>query len=146
MPGFCDGCSQPFDISHALDCKKGGLVSARHNESRDLNIELLKLTGLTQITKEPIVRESNSDGEGALRVDWGVRGFWDFQREALFDIRILNADAPSYLSNSLASIFDSACVEKRKKSTVQLQRIDGHLSLLSSALVKLYLTMKWWFI
>ena len=115
MPGFCDGCSQPFDISHALDCKKGGLVIARHNESRDLNIELLKLSGLTQITKEPIVKESNSDGEGALRVDWGVRGFWDFQREALFDIRILNADAPSYLSNSLASIFDSARVEKKTK-------------------------------
>ena len=115
MPGFCDGCSQPFDISHALDCKKGGLVIARHNESRDLNIELLKLSGLTQITKEPILSESNSDGEGALRVDWGVRGFWDFQREALFDIRILNADAPSYLSNSLASIFDSARVEKKTK-------------------------------
>ena len=37
-----------------LIVKKGGLVIARHNESRDLNIELLKLTGLTQITKEPI--------------------------------------------------------------------------------------------
>ena len=49
------------------------------------------------------------------RVDWGVRGFWDFQREVLFDIRILNADAPSYLSNSLASIFDSARVEKKTK-------------------------------
>ena len=58
-------------------------------------VELLKLTGLTHITKEPILRESNIDGEGTLRVDWGVRGFWDFQREALFDIRILNADALS---------------------------------------------------
>ena len=48
---------------------KGGLVIARHNEFRDMNIELLKLAGLTWITKEPILRESNSAGEGAFRVD-----------------------------------------------------------------------------
>ena len=23
IQGFCNGCSQPFDISHALDCKMG---------------------------------------------------------------------------------------------------------------------------
>jgi hypothetical protein len=28
MNGFCDGCSQPFDVSHALDCKMAGLVGA----------------------------------------------------------------------------------------------------------------------
>ena len=119
MPRFCDGCSQPFEISHALDCKNGGLVSDY---------------------ERTILRESNSDGESALRVDWGVRSFCNFQREALFDMRVLNADA-SYLSNSLASIVDSAHVEN-KTSTVQLQRMDGYLSHLSSALVKLYSTMK----
>ena len=32
---YCDGCQALFLISHALDCKKGGLVTARHNEFRD---------------------------------------------------------------------------------------------------------------
>ena len=31
----CDGCQAKFSIRHALDCKKGGLVTSRHNELRD---------------------------------------------------------------------------------------------------------------
>jgi len=115
MHGFCDGCSSPFDVNHALNCKKGGLVVARHNESRDLNIDLLKMTGLSQLTREPILKESDSDGKGGLRLDWGVRGFWEFQREALFDIRIINADATSYCTSLIQSLFDDARNEKRSK-------------------------------
>ena len=35
LPSHCDGCQAKFSISHALDCKKGGLVTARHNKLRD---------------------------------------------------------------------------------------------------------------
>ena len=35
LPAHCDGCDAKFTISHALDCKKGGLVTARHNELCD---------------------------------------------------------------------------------------------------------------
>ena len=35
LPLQCDGCDAKFTIRHALDCKKGGLVTARHNELRD---------------------------------------------------------------------------------------------------------------
>ena len=31
----CNGCQQDFDLQHALSCKKGGLVTLRHNEIRD---------------------------------------------------------------------------------------------------------------
>ena len=31
----CDGCQAKFSISHALDCKNGGLVIARHNDLCD---------------------------------------------------------------------------------------------------------------
>ena len=118
MQGFCDGCSKPFDITHALDCKRGGLVGARHNESRDLNLDLIHLTGLTQTVKEPVLKEPGPDGLGGLRVDWGVRGFWEFQREALFDIRIINADAPSYSTLSLESLFNKHRDEKKVKYNV----------------------------
>ena len=35
LPTHCDGCEARFTISHTLECKKGGLVTARHNELCD---------------------------------------------------------------------------------------------------------------
>ena len=35
LPTYCDGCNNKFTIFHTLDCNRGGLVTARHNELRD---------------------------------------------------------------------------------------------------------------
>ena len=40
LPKYCDGCEARFSISHALDCKKGGLVTARYNELCDVVADL----------------------------------------------------------------------------------------------------------
>ena len=32
LPKFCDGCNSAFSICHALDYKKGGVVTAHHSE------------------------------------------------------------------------------------------------------------------
>ena len=88
LPSACDGCGENFDLNHALNCKKGGLVTARHNEARDLNCDLCALAGLAQVTSEPILQESTGDDTKGLRADWSVRGFWEHQRVALFDISL----------------------------------------------------------
>ena len=31
----CDGCGADFIICHALDCKRGNLITARYNDLRD---------------------------------------------------------------------------------------------------------------
>ena len=35
LPDHCDCCGSALSICHALDCKRGGLVTARHNELCD---------------------------------------------------------------------------------------------------------------
>ena len=64
LPSTCDADGENFTVCHALNCKKGGSVTFRHNELRDLNIELVKSAGFTQTVKEPIIKETDKKGEG----------------------------------------------------------------------------------
>ncbi|KAL1454815.1 hypothetical protein WDU94_008949 [Cyamophila willieti] len=91
-------------------CKTGGLITRRHNEVRDLLGELCE-KAWGNVTKEPLVIE---DGPG-LRGDLSVRGVWEAQREALFDIRVTDTDAPSYTSRSVMSVLRRAEEEKKEK-------------------------------
>ena len=40
LPSKC-ACGGNFDVCHALSCKKGGFVTQRHNEIRDITADLL---------------------------------------------------------------------------------------------------------
>ena len=46
---YCDGFQTKFSISHALACKKGGLVTARHNELRDGVVDLVGAAGCSLV-------------------------------------------------------------------------------------------------
>ena len=35
LPEYCDGCGEVFSVEHGLNCKKGGLVNARHEDVAD---------------------------------------------------------------------------------------------------------------
>ena len=77
MPSSCDADGESFDLNHALNCPQGGLVYGRHNEIQDLNCHLFELAGLIikQITSEPILCESDVNGENGLQADWGLEVF-----------------------------------------------------------------------
>ena len=75
----------------------------------------MQKSGFTQITEEPILKESSADGDDGLRVDWSARGFWESQREALFDCCILNADAPSHTGTPLETILAASRNFKKRK-------------------------------
>lgn len=111
MPKSCDGCGcDEFNVDHALCCKKGGLITRRHNEIRDLFCDLCQ-HAWGNVVKEPII----SEGDFGLRGDLSCRGVWDAQKEALFDIRVVDTDAPSYISRPVTSVLKSAEDEKIRK-------------------------------
>ena len=52
LPHYCDGCNAKLSIFHALDCKRDGLVTVRHNELWDGVAELdgKEFTPITCVT------------------------------------------------------------------------------------------------
>ena len=56
LPKFCDRYNSTFYIFHAIDCKKGVLVTARHNEICD-GVSYLSVRALTttHVSGNPII-------------------------------------------------------------------------------------------
>ena len=101
-------------LVHALDSKKGGLVTQCHNEVRDALGDIAALA-FKEETREPVVREADeARGISALVADLGVRGVWQLQAEALFDIRVIDTDAQSHAHSSVNVVLATAEKEKRK--------------------------------
>ena len=56
LPTYCDGFQARFSISHALDCKKGALVTARHNELHDRVADLaVKAFTSLHVRDDPLI-------------------------------------------------------------------------------------------
>ena len=61
LPTHCDGCQTKFLISYALDCKKGGLNMARHNELRDRVADLSgKAFTSSHVRNDPLIYSSRA--------------------------------------------------------------------------------------
>lgn len=68
-------------------------MTQRHNEVRDTLGDIASLA-YREVTKEPVVKEPDKTRNlPALGADLGVRGVWQPQTEALFDIHVTDTDA-----------------------------------------------------
>ena len=127
MPATCDGCGVAFNLEHALDCRKGGLVIQRHNEIRDALVDLASIA-FRNVIKEPIVKEANiRDGTPALIADISSRGLWQPQA--------VDTDAPSHIHRNTAAVLSSAEEEKKRKYNSAAEACRAFL---------LYLLMECW--
>ena len=130
-PANCDGCGDVFNLTHALDCRKGGLVIQCHNEVRNAIGDVASLV-YKEVIREPIVQEANyACGIPSLFADLSIRGVWQSQTVALLDIRVIDTDAPSYSHWDVASILSSA-EKKRKYSDATEARRDSFTPLVVS--------------
>ena len=131
LPASCDGCGGDFSLTHALDCRNGGLVTQHHNEVRDALGNLAAL-GYREVVREPVLCDGDNDSP-ALIADPGVRGVWIPQGEALFDVRVVDTDAASYVNRSVSAVLASAEEEKKWKylSTAELHHASFTLFVVS---------------
>ena len=116
LPGVCDGCGKSFSLDHGLNCPNGGNIIRRHNEVRDVAGQLASMA-CSHVTPEPDVPEQGtgpSDG-GGLVCDLAVRGVWNPQTQVMFDFKIVNTDAYSYVNRPVRAVLESAAAMKRSK-------------------------------
>ena len=119
MPLKCP-CGQAFSVTHAMNCKRGGFITMRHNDIRDFEVNLLSKVCNdveSEPSLQPITNESlpysNIKGDDA-RLDVRARSFWRKGQNAFFDVRVTNADAASYTSQSISSVLLKHEREKKR--------------------------------
>lgn len=126
-----------FCIQHALECKKGGLIHARHDEIVWELIDLLiKAFSKSKIADEPpihkvptgnakdadedeadtpddtVKRAKKNDGE---RGDILIRGFWQRQTDCIVDVRVSSVDTKTYRGMKPAKALELQEKEKKDK-------------------------------
>jgi len=97
-----------------LDWCYGGLVGHKHNEVRDSFGDLASLVW-SPVLKEPVVCDGSAGNSDTLIADLCVRGVWQPQTEALFDIRVIDTDSWSYSAHTLLDVLCLAEAEKKHK-------------------------------
>ena len=113
-------CGTKFDIKHALPCKKGGFISLRHNQLRNITATLLKEVckdiqvepQLQQLTGD-ILHPSTITGNEA-RLDICARGFSEAGQMAFFDVRVFNPTAKRYVNQEISKTYEVNEREKKK--------------------------------
>ena len=124
-------CGSKFTIEHALSCKKGGFVSLRHNQIRNITASLLKEVchnvciepRLQQLTGESFNERTANESDDA-RADVSAQSFWITGQTAFLDVRVFNPNAKRYVSQELSKAYDVNEKEKKKKYNERIQQVE----------------------
>ena len=129
-----------MDIQHAMSCKKGGFITIRHNDLRDLTANLL-----TDIWRDvdiepqllPVTGETFENGtantSNEARVDIKSRGFWVRGQQTFFDVRVFDPNANRYLNKALPQCYIQYEKEKKRQYNDRVLEIyPGSFTPLSS--------------
>ena len=115
LPSKCV-CGEMFSVDHALICKKGGFISKRHDNIRDLLTVLLNKV-CVDVQSEPHLipietetfnlRSANTNDDSRL-----ARDFWTCEQRAFFDIRVTHVGSQSNKNRDTNTVFRQHELEK----------------------------------
>ena len=130
LPSKCP-CGSNFDVTHALNCHRGGFVNARHDNIRNVECSLLKSVVRDVECEAPLQPVVNKVGYPAsaildedARLDIRARGFWRDGQNAYFDVRVTNADCASQQNSSLSSVLRKHELEKKRAYNKRVMDIE----------------------
>ena len=130
LPSACDGCGAPFSLQHGLNCAKGGLSKKGHDQVRNCEAQLAEEAWGGVVLEPVLVPELDRAGHPSLQADWSARGVWEGSRVAFFDNRIIDADAPSYVSSNTSwqALANRAAQQKRAKYQHVVEDLRGSIT------------------
>jgi hypothetical protein len=129
LPSFCS-CGAKFDVTHAMNCKRGGFINARHDNIRDFEASLLSQVchdvetepQLDPVTRNFFPRSANTSADA--RLDIRSRGFWRRGQNAFFDVRVTNADCASQSNLPIRSVLKKHESEKKRAYNERVMEVE----------------------
>ena len=129
LPALCP-CGKQFNIDHALNCPKGGLINQRHNRMRDLFASVMNEVHndvaiepqLMPLTGEQLPISANKADDA--RADISTRGFWQDGQRAFFDVTVFNPFAQSHQNSSLEKNFAASEKDKKRKYNQRVLELE----------------------
>jgi hypothetical protein len=127
LPPKC-ACGHEYNITHALNCHRGGFVIMRHNEIRDFEANLLKKV-CTDVEIEPPLQQISNEVVTGLSADGchpdiRARGFWRKAQNAFFDVQISNINSDSYKQLPPKKVYERLEREKRRRYNNRVMNIE----------------------
>ena len=100
-------------MEHALDCRTGGLDIQRHNEIRDVLVDLASIV-YKEVIQEPVGREADDNNNVPLSSHCRPRSLW-LLATPLFNIRVVDTDAKSYVQCNVGAVLFGRTHGEEKK-------------------------------
>ena len=115
-----------------MACKKGGFISLRHNEIRNITGQFLSEVchdvriepPLTEITTEQFTEKSAVTTNEA-RLDVSARGFWVPGQRVFCDVRIFDLDAQRYRNTEIKKCYEKNEIEKKRKYNERVLEVEN---------------------
>ena len=130
LPTTCVRGSK-FTIDHSMSCKKGGFVTLRHNNIRDITAKILgevcKDVAIEPVflplTGEKMQKKSAKIGD-EVGLDVRALGFWVRGQQAFIDVMVFDPNACIYLKISLQQCYTMNEKEKNRQYNERIMETD----------------------